>query len=204
MAKLRSYIEWSYMSFACRIQNTLTHGVRFFPMSNIATIDPCVSQLAIDPFRWGWGWDSNHWGPWMLHYPWWPPRLTRPLSHQKLTKTPDSLRRYIKYTNRFRIFYIILMPSTSSAIINIGCNISFRREKKFGYTCKKNALQGPIGSFLHSIMVLTPSPRLWVEMILTSTFPLSMAYTQCLMCLSFGHISHHSWTPQRQQRSWNQ
>jgi hypothetical protein len=38
-----------------------------FPMSIIATIEPCIAQLATNPFRWGW--DSNHWAPWMLHYP---------------------------------------------------------------------------------------------------------------------------------------
>jgi uncharacterized protein (DUF952 family) len=39
------------------------------------------------------------------------------------------------------------MPSTSSAMINIGCHISFRWATKFGCTCRKNALQGPIEAF---------------------------------------------------------
>jgi hypothetical protein len=30
-----------------------THGMRVFPMSNIATIEPCIAQLAITPFKWG-------------------------------------------------------------------------------------------------------------------------------------------------------
>jgi hypothetical protein len=84
-----------------------------------------------------------------------------------------------------------LMLSTSSAMINIRCHISFRWATKFGCTCRKNALQGPIGSYAHSIMGDTPSPRLWVTIILNSTFPLSLAYTQSSMWLSFDHIFHH-------------
>jgi hypothetical protein len=73
----------------------------------------------------------------------------------------------------------------------------FQVGEKFGCTCRKNALQGPIRSFSHSGMGHTPSPRLWVTMILCSTFPLSLACTQSSMWLSFDHISHHYWTPQR-------
>jgi hypothetical protein len=144
-------------------------------MSNIATTEPCIARLATTPFRWGW--DSNHWAPWMLHYPWRPSQPTRPLLHQKLTKPPGSLSGSITSANRFRIFYRSLMPSTSNAMINIVCHISFRWAIKFGCTCRKNALQGPIGSSAHSIMGCTPSPRLWVTMLLISTFPLSLACT---------------------------
>jgi hypothetical protein len=181
MAKLRSSIGWSYISHACTIQNTPTHGMRVFPMSNIATTDACIAQLDTTPFRWGW--DSNHWAPWMLHYPWWPPWSTRLLLHQKLRKPPDSLSRSNTSTNRFRILYISLMPSISYAMINIRCHISFKWETKFGCTCRKNTLQGPIRSFTHSVM--------------GSTFPLSLACTQSSTWLSFDHISHHYWTPQR-------
>ena len=149
--------------------------MRVFLMYNIATIEPFIAQLATTPFRWGW--DSNHWAPWMLHYPWQPPRSTRPLLHQKLTKTPGSLSRSSTYDNMFRIFYRILMPSTSSTVINIGCHISFRWETKFGCTCRKNALQDPIGSFTHSIMGHTPSPRPWGIILLSSTFLVSLACT---------------------------
>jgi hypothetical protein len=38
--------------------------------------------------------------------------------------------------------------SISKAMINIECHISFRWETKFGCTCRKNALQGPIRSYL--------------------------------------------------------
>jgi hypothetical protein len=115
----------------------------------------------------------------------------------KLTKPPSSLRRSNTSTNRFNIFYRSPMPSTSSAMINTGCHTSFRWETKFGCTCRKNALQGLIRSFIHSIMDLTPSPRLWVTMLLSSTFPPSLACTQCSMWTSFDHIFHHYWTPQR-------
>jgi hypothetical protein len=169
MDKLRFSIKWSYRSRTCTIQNTPTHGMRVFPMSNIATIEPCIAQLATTPFRWGW--DSNHWAPWMLHYLWRPPRTIRVLLHQKLTKRTGSLSGSNTSTNRFRILYISLTPSTNNAMINIGCHISFRSTIKFGCICKKNALQSPIGSFSHSVMGRIPSPRLWVTIILSSTFP---------------------------------
>jgi hypothetical protein len=133
----------------------------------------------------------------MFHYPWRPPRPTCPLIHQKLTKPPNSLSRSNTSSNRFRIFYRSPIPSTSSGMINTGCHISFRWVTKFGCTCRKNALQGPIGSFSHSSMGHTPSPRLWVKIRLRSTFPLSLVCTQSSRWLSFGHISHHYWTPQR-------
>jgi hypothetical protein len=78
---------------------------------------------------------------------------------------------------------------------------SFRWAKKFGCTCRKNTLQGPIGIFVHSDMGHTPSPRLCVIILLRSTFPLSLVFTQSSTWLSFSHISHHYWTPQRSQRS---
>jgi hypothetical protein len=93
--------------------------------------------------------------------------------------------------------YISPMPSTSSSMINTRCHISFRWETKSGCTCRRNALRGPIGSFIHSAMDLTPSPRLWVIILLSSTFPLSLACIQYLMWTSFSHIFHHYWTPQR-------
>jgi hypothetical protein len=123
-------------------------------MSNIAKTEPCIAQLDTTPFRWGW--DSNHWAPWMLHYPWKPPRSTRPLLHQKLKKPLGSLSGSRTSANMFRIFYRSLMLSTSNAMINIGCHISFRWAKKFGCTYRKNALQGPIGSFTQSVMSHTP------------------------------------------------
>jgi hypothetical protein len=88
----------------------------------------------------------------MLHYPLWPPRPTHPLLQLKLTKPPSSLSGSNTSTNRFMIFYRSPMPSTSNAMINIGCHISFRWETKCGCTCRKNALQGPIGSFTHFVM----------------------------------------------------
>jgi hypothetical protein len=164
-------------------------------MSKISIIDPYIAQLATSPFRWGW--DSNHWAPWMLHYLWRPPRMTRPLIHLKLTKPPGSLSGSSTSANKFGIFYISPMPSTSSAMINTRCHISFRWATKCGCTCRKNALQGPIRSFAHSVMGCTPSPRMWVTILLSSTFPLSLAHTQYSTWLSFDHISHHYWTPQR-------
>ena len=144
-------------------------------MSNIATTKPCIAQPAIAPFRWGW--DSNHWVPYMLHYPLRSPRPTHLLLQLKLTKPPSSLSRSNTSANRFRISYRSLMTSTNNAMINIGCCISFRWGINFGCTCKKNALQDPIGSFNHSVMGCTPSPRLWVIMLSISTFLFSLACT---------------------------
>jgi hypothetical protein len=62
---------------------------------------------------------------------------------------------------------------------------------------QKECLTGPHRKLSHSIMGRTPSPRLWVTILLSSTFPLSLACTQSSTWLSFGHISHHYWTPQR-------
>jgi hypothetical protein len=111
-------------------------------------------------------------------------------------KATGSLRGSNTSANRFRISYRSPMTSTSSAMINIGCHISFRWATKFGCTCRKNALQDPIGSFAHSVMGRTPSPRPWGIILLSSTFLLSLACTQCSTWISFALISHHYWTPQ--------
>jgi hypothetical protein len=131
----------------------------------------------------------------MLHFPLWSPRPIHLLLQLKLTKPLSSLSRSIPSANRFRISYRSSMTSTSSAMINIGCHISFRWVTKFGCTCRKNALQNPIGSFDHSVMFYTPSPRPWEISLLSSTFLLSLACTHCSTWISFALISHHYWTP---------
>jgi hypothetical protein len=133
----------------------------------------------------------------MLHYPLRSPGLTHLLLQLKMKKPPSSLRGSNTSTNRFRISYRSLMTSTSSAMINTKCHKSFRWATKFGCICRKKSLLYPIGSFSHPIMCCKPSPWLWVIMILSSTFLLSFAYTQCSMCITFDLISHHYWTPQR-------
>jgi hypothetical protein len=164
-------------------------------MFTIVTIEPYIAQPTTTPFRWGQ--DFNHWVPWMLHHPLRAYRKNHPMHKPKLTKPPGSLNQSSTSTNMFRIFFRSLIPSTSNAMINTGSHTSFRWELKFCCTCRKNALQDPIRSFVHSAMDLTPSPRLWVIMILSSTFPPSLSYTQCLMQTSFGHTFHPYWTPQR-------
>ena len=164
-------------------------------MFNTVTTELYIAQPATAPFMWGW--DFNHWVPWMLHYHFRPHRKNHPYRKLKLTKPLGSLNESITSSNRFRIFCRSPMPSTSTAMINTGCHTSFRWEIKFGCICRMNALQGPIISFVHSAMDLIPSPRLWVTMILRSTFPLSLACTQCLMWTSFSHTFHPYWTPQR-------
>jgi hypothetical protein len=164
-------------------------------MSSIATMEPYIAQLNTTPFRWGW--DSNHWVPYMLHFPLRSPRSTHLLLQLKLTKPPGSLNGSITSANRFKISYRIPMTSTNSAMINIGYHISFRWVTKFGCTCRKNALQDPIGSFSHSVMGCTLSPKPWGTMFLSSTFLPSLACTQCSTWISFALISHHYWTPQK-------
>jgi hypothetical protein len=54
-------------------------------------------------------------------------------------------------------------------MINTGYHTSFRLATNFGYICRRSISSGPIESFAHFVMGLTLSPRLWVEIILSST-----------------------------------
>jgi hypothetical protein len=149
--------------------------MRAFPISIIATTEPCIAQLATTPFKWGW--DSNHWDPYMLYFPLWSPRPTHILIQLKMTKKIGSLSGSSTSSNRSKISYRSPMTSTNNAMINIGCRISFRWATKFGCTCRNNSLQDPIGSFTHSVMVRTLSPRPWRIILLSSTFLLSLVCT---------------------------
>jgi hypothetical protein len=142
MAKTK-VVNWMIMHIL-RMYNSKhpSHGMRVFPMLNIAKTKPYIAQLTTTPFRWGW--DSNHWVPLMLHYPLWPPRLTHPLLQMNLKNPPGSLSGSNKSANSFSIFYRNPIPSTRNAMINMRCHISFRWETKFGCTCRKKALQVPI------------------------------------------------------------
>jgi hypothetical protein len=124
-------------------------------------------------------------------------RQNLPMYNLRLKKPPYSLSRFNTYANRSMRFCRKPMLSTSSAMINIGYRTSLRLETRFGYICRKSILQGPIEIYTHLSMGLTPSPRLWVAMILRSTLHPSLACTQCSMWTSFNHIFHHYWTPQR-------
>jgi hypothetical protein len=133
----------------------------------------------------------------MLHFPLWPPQLIHLLLQLKMTNPPSSLSGFITSTNRFRISYKSPMASTNSAMINIGLHISFRWATNFGCTCRKNTLNDPIGSFAHSVINHTLSPRTWGIILLRSTFLLSLACTHCSTWISFALIFHHYWTPQK-------
>jgi hypothetical protein len=133
----------------------------------------------------------------MLHFPLRSTRPTHFLLQMKLRKPPSSLRGSITSTNRFRISYKSRITSTRSAMINIICHISFRWVTKFGCTCIKKTLQDPIRRFTHSIMGHKPSPRPWGIIILSSTFLISLACTECSTWISFALISHHYRTPQK-------
>jgi hypothetical protein len=127
----------------------------------------------------------------MLHYPFSSPWSNNLLLQLKLTKPPISLGRSNTFVNRFRISYRSPMTSTSNTMINTRCHIIIRWMKKFGCTCRNNSLPDPIKSFSHSVMGCTPSPRMWVIMLLRSTLLLSLACTQCSTWISFDLISHH-------------
>jgi len=137
----------------------------------------------------------------MLHYLLQPHKQNFSMFNLRPTKPPDSLSGFNTSTNMSMRFCRKPMLSTSNAMINIGYRISFRWETRFGYICRKSALQGPIGSSAHFAMGLTLSPRLWVAMLLRSTLHPSLACTQCSMWTSFDHIFHHYWTPQRSQNN---
>jgi hypothetical protein len=92
--------------------------MRVFPMINTTTTETYIAQLATSPFRWGW--DFNHWVPWMLHYPLRPSRKICCMLQLELTNPPGSLSRSNTSSNRFRIFYRSPMPSTRNTLINKG------------------------------------------------------------------------------------
>jgi hypothetical protein len=114
---------------------------------------------------------------------------TLPIISLQPTKLPDSLRGFNTSTNKTRRFCRNPMLSKNNTMINTGYHTSFRLVKKSGYIFRRSASPSPIKSFGQFIMGLTLSPKLWVEMILSSI--------QYLMWTSFGHIFHHYWTPMR-------
>jgi hypothetical protein len=79
----------------------------------------------------------------MLHHPLQSPPPTHILLQLKLTKPSISLSRSITSIKSFRISYKSPMKSTSNAMINTRCHISFRWAKKIGCICRKNALPDP-------------------------------------------------------------
>ena len=95
------------------------------------------------------------------------------------------------------IFCRKLMPSTSNDMINNGFHTNSKWVTRFGCICRKSTSQDPIGSFVHFDMGLTPSPRLWVTMLLNWVFPASLAYTRYSMWTSFAHTFHYCWTHRR-------
>jgi hypothetical protein len=164
-------------------------------MANIVTtwlsiVPPTIAHL------W-WVWDSNPWDSLMLHFLLLPHIQNLPLINKRSTKPQDSLSGFITSANRSKRFCRNPMLSTSSTTINTGYHTSFRLATKSSYICRRSVSSGPIRSFDHFVMGLTLSPRLWVEMILSSTLHPSMVYIQYSIWTSFSHIFHHYWTPLR-------
>jgi len=197
MTKHRFSIRWLCESCSCTTPSICVHEMRVSPMFKTVTTGLSIAPLPISHFRWGW--DSNPWVPLMLHYILPPHRQNLPMLSLRPKKPPDSLSRFNTSANKSMRFCRNPMLSTSSAMINTRYCTSFRLETKFGYIWKMSVLHGHIGSSSHFVMGLTLSWRLWVAMILSSILHPSLAYTQCSMLTSFGHISHHYWTPKRLQ-----
>jgi hypothetical protein len=93
-------------------------------------------------------------------------RKSPPMLRPRLIEQPNLLSESNTSNNKFMIFCRNPMPSTSNTMINIGYHTSFRWEIRYGCICRKSTSQDPIRSYTHSDMGLTPSPRLWVRMIL--------------------------------------
>jgi hypothetical protein len=168
-------------------------------MFNTTTIGLSIAPPTIAHFRRGS--DSNPWVPLMLQYLLQPHKHNLPMFILRLTKPLDSLSGFNTSANRSMRFCRKPMLSKSSTMINTGYHTSFRWETRSGYICRKNTLQGPIGSSVHFAMGLKLSPRLWETILLSSTLPPSLACTQCSMWTSSDHIFHHYWTPERLQNS---
>jgi hypothetical protein len=135
----------------------------------------------------------------MLHYLFPPHKHNLPMFSLRLTKPPDSLSRFITFSNRSMRVCRNPMLSTSSDMINIGYRTGFRLEISFGYICRRSVSWVPIEISSHFSMGLTLSLRLWLTMLLSSILHPSLDCTQWSMWTSFGHIFHHCWTPQISQ-----
>jgi hypothetical protein len=143
------------------------------PIFNKVTTWLSIALLAISHFRSGW--DSNPWVPLMLHYLLQPNKQTLTMFSLRPKKPPDSLSGFNTSNNKSMIFFRNPMLSTSNAMINTMYHTSFMLETRSGYIYRKSVLQGPIGSSVHFAMGLTLSPRMWVEMILSSTLHPSLS-----------------------------
>jgi hypothetical protein len=138
----------------------------------------------------------------MLHYLLQLHKHNIPMFSLRWKKPLDLLSVFSTCTNRSMRFFKNAMLSTSSAMNNTRCCTSFRWETRPSYICIKRTLHNPIRRSSHFSMGLTISPRLWIEMILSSILHPYLAHcTQCSMWTSFDHIFHHYWTPQRSQKN---
>ena len=144
-------------------------------MFNTTTTRLSITPPTIAHLRWGW--DSNPWVPLLLHYLLQPHMHNLPIFSLRLTKPLDSLSGFNRYARKSIRFCRNPMLSTRSAMINTGYCTSFRLETKSGYICRRSISQSLIRSSTNIAMGLTPSPRMWVEMLLSSTLHPSLACT---------------------------
>lgn len=93
-------------------------------------------------------------------------RKNLPMLKPRLIRKQNLLNGSITSNNDSMIFCIKLMPSASNYMINIGFCTSFRWVITYGFVFRKSDLEDPIASFTYFVMGLTPSPRLWVRILL--------------------------------------
>jgi hypothetical protein len=168
-------------------------------MFNTVTTGLSIVPPTIAHFRWVW--DSNPWDPLMLHFLFPPHRKNLPMISLRSTKPQDSLSGFITSANRSRRFCRNPMLSSSNAMINIGYHTSFRLATKSSYICRRSISLGPIRRFNHFFMGLKLSPRLSVEILLSSTLHPSLICIKYSMWTSFSHIFHRYWTPLRSSKN---
>lgn len=137
MDRQRWSIIWSWEYYTCTTPNIITHGITIFLIFSTATIRPFIALLSTSLFKWAWGF--NCWPSLMSLFHTYPLKQTFPMLKQRLTKSPDSLKRFNTFTNKSMIFYRNPMLNTINAMINTGFHTSFRWVTKFGWIFKKSA-----------------------------------------------------------------
>ena len=118
------------------------------------------------------------------------------MSSLNFPRRTDSLSTFSTFANRFMTYWTYPMLSTSSEMINIGCNTTSRWATKCGYICRRSTSLDLTASFTRSDMGHTPSPRLSGTMPSRSVFHHSLVCTQCSMWTAFDPTFHLYWTHQ--------
>ena len=87
-------------------------------------------------------------------------------SHMEADKAIRFIERLSTSEKKSMIFCRKLMPSTSNTMISIRFHTNSKWVTRFGCICRKSASWDLIERFIQFDMGLTPSPRLWMTMLL--------------------------------------